>query len=256
MTVLPTGTRSHRRIRPKLLATTALVGVSFALAAATPASAQTYTWTGAVDGNYLTAGNWSGGAAPPPDTNTEIAIFGIGGINTNITVGAATTVNSWSFIGTTGYLLSGAEITLDGTGVVSSSSGDSIANNLTGTGGVTVNGPNSLVLLGNNTYTGATVVNAGGLNIVNASALGSTASGTTVASGASLSLLNGIAVGNEALSLAGTLFSGNGDNSFGGQITLTGNAFIRVEPGRTLSLLNLVTGAGGLTEIEFGTLNH
>ena len=112
-------------------------------------------------------------------------------------------------------------------------------------------------LTGTNTYTGATTITAGIVNIQNASALGTTASGTTVSSGATLQLQNTITVGAEALTISGTGASGqtgalvnvSGTNSYGGLLTLAAATTISSDSG-TLNLTNTgtITGSGfGLT---------
>jgi autotransporter-associated beta strand protein len=92
-----------------------------------------------------------------------------------------------------------------------------------------VNGGN-IWLSGNNTYTGATNVNAGVLIIGHANALGGTTGGTTVTNAASLGLRNGITTAAEALTLTpgggstGMLRNMSGNNTWSGTITTTGSA--------------------------------
>ena len=118
-----------------------------------------------------------------------------------------------------------------------------------GANGFSKNGTGTMVLSGANSYTGATTVSAGVLNIQNASALGTTAAGTTVASGAALEIQNNITVGAEALSLAGTGVGSNGalrnisgTNSFAGNITLTAASEIQSDAG-TLTVSGTLGGA-------------
>ncbi len=119
--------------------------------------------------------------------------------------------------------------------------------------GLTKLGTGTLVLSGTNSYTGATTVSAGVLNIQSATALGSTASGTTVLTGATLQLQNNITVGAEALTINGTGASGqngalvnvSGTNNYGGLLTLGSASTISSDSG-TLNLTNsgTITGSG------------
>jgi len=127
-----------------------------------------------------------------------------------------------------------------------------------GTGGsLTKTGAGKLTLSGANTYTGATTINTGTLNIQNATALGTTAGGTTVNDNATLQIQGGITVGAEALTLSGVqgkLESVSGANNYGGLLTLgTANggffpshSFIISDAGSTLNLTNTgtITGTG------------
>ncbi len=146
-------------------------------------------------------------------------------------------------------------------------------------------GNGTLNLSGTNTYTGATTVSVGVLNVRNAQGTGTTAGGVTVASGAALELQGGITVGAETLSLnntgvssAGALRNISGDNTWGGRITLTTNAArINSDAGTlTLNASNAITatnigltvggagnttisgtittGSGSLTKVGAGTL--
>ncbi|MFM8763486.1 MAG: beta strand repeat-containing protein, partial [Spartobacteria bacterium] len=70
---------------------------------------------------------------------------------------------------------------------------NTVSGSATGTAtiGLIKSGAGTWVLSGNNTYTGATTINAGAVNIQHANALGTTAAGTTVSSGAALQLQGG-----------------------------------------------------------------
>jgi autotransporter-associated beta strand protein len=120
---------------------------------------------------------------------------------------------------------------------------------------LTKSGTGTMVLSGVNTYTGATTVSAGVLDIQNATALGTTAAGTTVSSGATLAIEGGITVGAEALTISGTGASGqngalvnvNGTNNYGGLLTLGAASTISSDSG-TLNLTN----TGTITGATFG----
>ena len=122
--------------------------------------------------------------------------------------------------------------------------------------GLTKGGAGTLILSGNNSYSGTTTINAGVVNIRHANALGSTALGTSVAAGASLQLQGVISVGAEALSLTGNTASPfNGTdltgalrnisdaNTYGGAITLASQAAIGADAG-SLSLTNTINNGG------------
>ena len=126
-------------------------------------------------------------------------------------------------------------------------------------------GSGTLVLLGGDTYTGATVVSAGALNIQNNAALADTSS-VTVDSGATLQLQGGITTSTAvALNLSGTGLSNNGAlesvtgvNTYSGLVTLGAAASIGADAGSTLNLTNAgtITGAGfGLTLTGAGNGN-
>ena len=125
----------------------------------------------------------------------------------------------------------------------------------TGATSITKNGSGTWVLSGNNTYTGATTINAGALNIQHANALGSTAGNTTVASGAALQLQGSISVGAEALTLSGNGVSNDGalrnisgTNSYAGNITLGAAARINSDSG----LLTLSGNLSGTQNLAVG----
>ena len=110
----------------------------------------------------------------------------------------------------------------------------------------------TVTLSGVNTYSGATNISAGTLNIQNSAALGATSGDTTISDGATLELQGGITVGaGESLSLRGAGVGGNGalrnvsgDNDWGGNITLTDNTQVH----RINSDAGLLTISGGISE--------
>ncbi|HEX2830690.1 MAG TPA: autotransporter-associated beta strand repeat-containing protein [Burkholderiales bacterium] len=126
------------------------------------------------------------------------------------------------------------------------------AGQITGAGGLIKSGTGTFTLSGANSYSGATNVNAGVLNLQNDTAAGTAAGGVTVLSGAALELQGDITVGNEALTISGTGVGGNGAlrnvsgfNTWGGTVTLAAPSTIQSDAGTlTLNNANAVTGAG------------
>ena len=160
----------------------------------------------------------------------------------DITVGGTLDLNANSAVlnglsggGTVDTVAGGTPtLTLGSSG--SSATFNGIIQNTAGTLTLTKNGSGTLTLGGNNTYSGATTVNAGTLKLANANALGSTAGGTTVATNATLDL-NGQAIAGEVLTLqsGATL-----QNSSGTAASTTGN--INAAGGATYA----ITGTGNI----------
>ena len=138
-----------------------------------------------------------------------------------------------------------------------------VSGNITNSVGFTKAGAGTLILSGNNTYVGATTVNAGVLRASHANALGTTANGTTASSGAALELSGGISIGAEALSLTGNGISStgalrniSGNNAYGGVISLAGATTIGSDAGNlTLSSGSSITGTNtNLTIVGAGNI--
>src|SRR4029077_7076337 len=108
-----------------------------------------------------------------------------------LTLGANATVSSDS--GTLNLTNVGT-ITGPTFGLTLNGSGNGTVSSIIGTtsGTLTKTGTGTWTLFGANTYTGATSINAGVLNIQNAAALGTTAGGTTISGGGTLQLQGGI----------------------------------------------------------------
>ena len=181
------------------------------------------------------------------------AIRNISGSN-NIT--ATVQLNAESYIQSdAGTLTLSATNAINGTNhsLTLKGAGDGIVSGTITTGSGTLSKSNGgkWTLSGANTYTGATSITGGVLNIQNATALGTTSGGVTVS--AALELQNNITVGNESLSLTGGGISSNGalrnisgTNEYQGSITLTGNTIIQCDAG-TLNLTNANTITGTFT---------
>jgi len=164
---------------------------------------------------------------------------------------------------TVGSLGSGP-VTNNGTIQFNRTDGIGVPNDLHGTGAIVLNSGSITPTSPNNDYTGGTVINGGILYAANTNALGSPAGGASVNSGGQIYITANVNFGPEALSL-----NGNGDGNgalrkgaaglttFGGAITMTGDATIGVDGSATLSLASPITDlAGGyaLTAVGTGTL--
>ncbi|MBL8526861.1 MAG: autotransporter-associated beta strand repeat-containing protein, partial [Burkholderiales bacterium] len=130
---------------------------------------------------------------------------------------------------------------------------------VSGAGGFDKAGAGTLVVSGNNTYTGLTQVSAGVLQVSSSNGLGTTAGATHVGGNARL-IVNGVAIGAEPVILDGPGLFGagaitsNGVASLAGPITLAADSVIAPNAGSALSLTGPVDGAFGLTTGGLGSL--
>jgi fibronectin-binding autotransporter adhesin len=188
----------------------------------------------------------------------SLAGSGVGGVGalqnaagTNTWTGAVT-LTANTFIGVAG----GSQLTISGR----------IGQSGT-TGSLTKIGSGTLVLAGDNTYTGTTEVQVGILEIKSAAALGATSAGTTVSSGATLRLNPSSAITvAEPLTIAGTgvsemgaLYNANASNTWSGPITLSHHTSIGVAAGSQLTISGRIGPLNwwekwSLTKLGEGTL--
>ena len=241
-----------------------------------------YTWDGGgANNNITTTQNWVGDVLPTANSDiiwagtTRLAVnvdiggpaktwtfdstagaFVISGAAFTISNGivnnstatqtinnAATLTLAQTWSATSGNLIFGGNIDNGGFLLTISGGANTTANGIiSGTGGLTKSGSGTLTFSGANSYSGATIVSAGVLNIRDSTGLGTASGGTTVNIGAALQLQGGITVGNETLTLDGTGISSDGalrnisgNNSWAGNITINSTTRINSDAG-TLTL--------------------
>ena len=162
---------------------------------------------------------------------------------------------------TDGSLATASAIANNGRLVYNVASAQSAANAISGSGTVTKKGAGALTLSGANTLTGNTTLEAGTLNVNNASALGNTASGALVINGGTLDNTSGADVTTtaaKAQTWAGDFtFTGSKNlNVNGGVATLTGSGARTVNiAANTLTIGSMFSTNAGLTKTGSGTLN-
>ena len=117
-------------------------------------------------------------------------------------------VNATLEVGGSSSLTSSA-VTNNGNLIFSSGSNFTLNSVISGAGTLIHDGSNVSTLSANNTYTGATYINAGTISATHNNALGTTAGTTTVLSGGALNLSNNVNVG-EAITISGAGVSNNG----------------------------------------------
>ncbi|SDG66878.1 autotransporter-associated beta strand repeat-containing protein [Dyella sp. 333MFSha] len=154
----------------------------------------------------------------------------------------------------TGDVSSARAVTVNADAVIATDAGASFATSgtVSGNGGVTKKGDGTLILSGDNTYTGATTIDAGTLQIASDTNLGASTSGLTF-NGGSLHTTGNI-VTQRTLNLAGnaTVVSDAG-TSFTAAGAVVGNGGLVKNGEGTLSITGVASHTGGTTVNE-GTL--
>jgi autotransporter-associated beta strand protein len=163
--------------------TAAALAVAAILAAAPlTASAANVTWTGAVNGNWSTAGNWVGGVAPASGDGVEfsgttsttyaitndigpISIAGLiiapGAGPYDIDVGGATNLGTYNARSTAGPTSATNMVIAGSLGFTVIPSATATLSSISGTAGRFKNGSGTLIFSGSNSYSGAITHNVG-----------------------------------------------------------------------------------------------
>jgi autotransporter-associated beta strand protein len=222
------------------------------------------TWVGTTNVWDGSAANWS---SPTTWTSGDDAVFGAPGAG-GLTL-ALTTVTAHNLtFNTTGYILGGSTLTLNGsTPTISTATGvtATIGSQILGSAGLTKAGDGTLTLTAVNFYTGTTTINAGTLSTTNFATLGTGgisigASGTYAinTTGSNPTFANAVS-GAGAFNATGSGFSQSfwtGDwSGFSGSLTTSSTEFwVRsaANTGSTAMKLNVSSGAFGLYTGETG----
>lgn len=148
-----------------------------------------------------------------------------------------------------------------GTLTIAGSASTTYSGQISGTGGLVKSGTGTLALSGSSSYSGATAINQGTVQISASSALGTGAGGVSVANGAGLELSSNIAVNGAALSIIGSGASGNGslrnlsgDNTWSGTVALGGASNVTVSSGNLYLTGGINTNGNQLTVTGSGNL--
>ena len=206
-------------------------------------------------GNTIASGNIATGTGTL--TKSGAGTLTLSGNNTYTGV---TTVSAGTLeVGSAGLLGAGnytQNIVNNGTFIYSGTSNQSLSGIISGAGAITQNAASTLMLLGNNTYTGATALNAGMIQIGHASGLG--VGGNITFAGGGLQYGSGMTVDVSSRlknSASAILIDTNGNNvTFASAVGSTNSGGLTKNGTGTLTLTNANSYSGGTT-INAGTIN-
>lgn len=236
----------------------------------------TRTWDGgALSNNWSNASNWVGNIAPVAGDDL---VFPAGNFDKTADNDYAHGTHFRSITLGGGYTLRGNRIFLGEGGVIDNSGTSNIIKNdldfgsevnrniqvgsgstlfidgvISGSSGLTKLGTGNLSLRSNNTYTGITSINTGGLFIEKDEALGVGPAGTNILTGATLVMndtgLGALRVGENLFVQNNGTLRGINDVVLQGTITTLGTTHVRHDGSvlEEMKLSGLITGAGGLS---------
>ena len=202
-------------------------------------------WSATSAGNLLTGSNWSGGVAPNAtdaiaNISTQPTSFGSFALFGTITLGELDYSNSGirSITGTGGIL------NLDtsaGTPTISVTGGKlTIGNRISGSDGMNKTGSSTLVLTGDNTYSGTTTISAGTVLAINSTGSATGSSDITIDPGAILSV--------------GDPSGGSGATSGAVSGNITNNGTLEFYRSDTITYAGNISGSGTLVKENTGTV--
>jgi fibronectin-binding autotransporter adhesin len=231
----------------------AVVGIAATFLGTMPAAAAVLTWSGSAGATWdISSVNWNGGGATLWDSvNGPVDVADFNTLGATPSVSGTIFANGITFANTA--TVSGGTITLSGASpTITSNANATIGSLLTGTSGLTTNGPATLTLSAANTYSGGTNLNAGTLVPTNNSALGS---GTLTLNGGTLgvnnvTLTNGMVAATNTTS--GILFNGNNGATLSG-VSLTGSGVVNFTTNATAQIiptLPIFSGFNGTIGID------
>ncbi|WP_395736335.1 beta strand repeat-containing protein [Prosthecobacter sp.] len=122
-------------------------------------------------------------------------------------------------------------------------------------GSITKTLPGTLVLSGDNSYSGLTTINGGIINIRSANALGTTAQGTIISAGTTLQIQGGITTAAEGLSITSTAGVNNTGFAGGNGINIQTGALVNVSGVNNYTGLLSLSIGGATISSDSGTLN-
>lgn len=176
--------------------------------------------------------------------------------NSDFTIGGS---DNLTFLGAFSLGSGNRTLTISNTGVTTISG--AVSNGYYAT--FTKAGNGTLVLSGNNTFSGPVAISQGALQVASNNALGAVGSGSTIASGAELQFSGGVTVGAKHFSsvqgtgtgTSGVIRNMSGTNSFSGNVTLGGASTFGSDAGTLTLSGNVSNGGYDLTTVGAGNLS-